>query len=86
MFSTHSQIRARYRKGCAHNQARQPSNPFSCAAPYVPPSRFLHWRFAYAGPGVRRATVMGPASANLHNSGSGDYSQSPRRQAKSSLK
>src|SRR5260370_14687419 len=27
---------------------------------------FLHWRFAYAGPGVRRATVMGPASANLH--------------------
>src|SRR5882757_833455 len=31
---------------------------------------FLHWRFAYAGPGVRRATVMGPASANLHNIGS----------------
>src|SRR5260370_2605403 len=30
---------------------------------------FLHWRFAYAGPGVRRATVMGPASANLHRSG-----------------
>src|SRR6266481_1338271 len=30
---------------------------------------FLHWRFAYAGPGVRRATVMGPASANLHKSG-----------------
>ena len=30
-----------YRKSCAHNQARQPSNPFSCAAPsYVPPSRF----------------------------------------------
>src|SRR6202022_2232672 len=29
---------------------------------------FLHWRFAYAGPGVRRATVMGPASANLHRS------------------
>src|SRR5216683_3000600 len=29
-----------YRKGCAHNQARQPSNPSSCAAPYVPPSRF----------------------------------------------
>src|SRR5258705_11869563 len=29
---------------------------------------FLHWRFAYAGPGVRRATVVGPASANLHNS------------------
>src|SRR6266481_2493011 len=31
---------------------------------------FLHWRFAYAGPGVRRATVTGPASANLHNNGS----------------
>ena len=28
---------------------------------------FLLWRFAYAGPGVRRATIMGPASANLHN-------------------
>src|SRR6266852_9307837 len=31
---------------------------------------FLPWRFAYAGPRVRRATIMGPASANLHNSGS----------------
>src|SRR5882757_9230543 len=30
---------------------------------------FLHWRFADAGPGARRATVMGPASANLHKSG-----------------
>jgi hypothetical protein len=29
---------------------------------------FLHWRLAYAGPAVRRATVMGPASANLHMS------------------
>jgi integrase len=28
---------------------------------------FLPWRFAYAGPRVRRATVMGPPSANLHN-------------------
>jgi hypothetical protein len=27
---------------------------------------FLPWRFAYAGPSVRRATIMGPASANLH--------------------
>src|SRR6266550_8952754 len=27
---------------------------------------FLPWRFAYAGPGVRRSTSMGPASANLH--------------------
>src|SRR6266567_4316735 len=30
---------------------------------------FLPWRFAYAGPGARRATFMGPRSANLHNSG-----------------
>src|ERR1700694_996336 len=30
---------------------------------------FPPWRFAYAGPGVRRATIMGPASANLHTSG-----------------
>jgi hypothetical protein len=29
----------------------------------------LPWRFAYAGPGVRRSTIMGPASANLHMSG-----------------
>ena len=28
---------------------------------------FLPWRFAYAGPGVRRPTVMGPPSANLHS-------------------
>jgi hypothetical protein len=27
---------------------------------------FLPWRFADAGPGVRRATGMGPASENLH--------------------
>jgi hypothetical protein len=30
---------------------------------------FLLWRFAYAGPGARRATFMGPAPANLHKSG-----------------
>src|ERR1700723_4775621 len=29
---------------------------------------FLPWRFAYVGPSVRRATFMGPPSANLHNS------------------
>jgi hypothetical protein len=34
---------------------------------------FLLWRFAYAGPGVRRATIMGPASANLHISGRSSY-------------
>jgi hypothetical protein len=31
---------------------------------------FLHWRFADAGPSVRRATIMGPASAILHKFGS----------------
>jgi hypothetical protein len=30
---------------------------------------FLPWRFAYTGPGVRRATFMRPASANLHTNG-----------------
>jgi hypothetical protein len=40
---------------------------------------FLHWRFAYAGPGVRRVTVMGPPSANLHKSGSGGISRRRRR-------
>jgi hypothetical protein len=29
------------------------------------PAVSFHWRFAYAGPGVRGATIMGPASANL---------------------
>jgi hypothetical protein len=44
--------------------------PIASDAPPRHASRgFLHWRFAYAGPGVRRATVMGPASANLHKSG-----------------
>jgi hypothetical protein len=37
--------------------------PITHAAPPTCPSRgFLPWRFAYAGPGVRRATIMGPAS------------------------
>jgi hypothetical protein len=35
---------------------------------------FLPWRFAYAGPSVRRATIMGPTSANLHNNGSNQTS------------
>src|SRR6266404_8284788 len=30
---------------------------------------FLPWRFADAGPGERRATFMGPPSANLHTNG-----------------
>ena len=55
-----------YRKSCARTHSRQ--IPTASDAPPRPISRgFLHWRFAYAGPGVRRATVMGPASANLHN-------------------
>ena len=44
--------------------------PIASDAPPRHTSRgFLHWRFAYAGPGVRRTTFMGPASANLHKSG-----------------
>ena len=44
--------------------------PIASDAPPRHTSRgFLPWRFAYAGPGVRRATFMGPASANLHRSG-----------------
>src|SRR3982074_3083200 len=43
--------------------------PIASDAPPRPTSRgFLPWRFTYAGPGVRRATIMGPASANLHKS------------------
>ena len=46
---------------------RRPQIPIAHAAPPSCPSRgFLPWRFAYAGPGVCRATVMGPASATLH--------------------
>src|SRR5216684_4642303 len=42
--------------------------PIASDAPPRHTSRgFLHWRFAYAGPGARRSTFMGPASANLHN-------------------
>src|ERR1700716_4674697 len=42
--------------------------PIASDAPLHHTSRgFLPWRFAYAGPGVRRATIMGPASENLHN-------------------
>src|SRR5664280_1669078 len=41
--------------------------PIASDAPPRHTSRgFLHWRFAYAGPGARRSTFMGPASANLH--------------------
>src|SRR5450756_436140 len=42
----------------------------SDASPRHTSRGFLHWRFAYAGPGARRSTFMGPASANLHKPGS----------------
>src|ERR1700682_3242702 len=46
----------------------------SDARPFHTSRGFLHWRFAYAGPQrARRTTFMGPASANLHNSGSGEH-------------
>src|SRR3979409_887525 len=41
----------------------------SDAAPRPTSRGFLPWRFAYAGPGVCRATIMGPASENLHTTG-----------------
>src|ERR1700689_3611793 len=42
--------------------------PIASNAPPCHTSRgFLPWRFAYAGPRVRRTTFTGPASANLHN-------------------
>ena len=44
--------------------------PIASDAPASQTSRgFLPWRFADAGPRVRRATVMGPASENLTISG-----------------
>ena len=57
----------------AVNQPRQQSPrdeiTITPDAPHCSTSRgFLPWRFAYAGPGVRCATVMGPTSANLHRS------------------
>jgi hypothetical protein len=49
---------------------RGPQIPIAHAAPPTCPSRgLLPWRFAYAGPGVCRATIMGQASATLHRSG-----------------
>src|ERR1019366_1012671 len=47
--------------------------PIASDAPPRHTSRgFLHWRFAYAGPGARRTTFMGPASENLR------FSTSPK--------
>src|SRR6202050_5105157 len=41
--------------------------PIASNAPPCHTSRgFLPWRFAYAGPRVRRTTFTGPPSANLH--------------------
>jgi hypothetical protein len=64
-----SPIRKVRRKGCAHNQARQPSNPFSCAAPYVPPSRFPPLEVC-----VRR-----PRCAPRHRHGAGIRKPSQKR-------
>jgi hypothetical protein len=51
-------------------QAASVEIPIASDAPPRHTSRgFLHWRFAYAGPGARRSTFVGPASENLHNSG-----------------
>src|SRR5438874_7075497 len=52
-----------YRKSCTH---RRQIPAMSDARPRHTSRGFLPWRFAYAGPGVRRATVMEPPSANLH--------------------
>ena len=44
--------------------------PIAFDAPHCPASRgFLPWRFADAGPAMRRATIIGPASENLHITG-----------------
>src|SRR5713101_3718229 len=54
--------------------------PIAPDAPHRHTSRgFLPWRFADAGPGVRRATVRGPASENLHMNGSHRRSSDPMR-------
>ena len=54
--------------------------PIAHVAPPTCPSRgFLPWRFAYAGPGVRRATIMGPASANLHRGGNAHFIRQSQR-------
>src|SRR5712691_8440892 len=46
------------RKSCTRTHSRQ--IPTASDAPPRHTSRgFLHWRFAYAGPGVRRSTFMG---------------------------
>src|SRR5580693_6134981 len=51
--------------------------PIASNAPPRHTSRgFLPWRFAYAGPRVRRTTFTGPASANLHITGSRDLASS----------
>src|SRR6188472_3738453 len=45
----------------------------SDAPPHHTSRGFLPWRFAYAGPAVRRATYMGPPSANLHRSSHSEH-------------
>src|SRR5260370_20423107 len=65
-FSPIRKVRAISQKLYSHLQP--PKIPAGSDARSHHTSRgFLHWRFAYAGPGVRRATFMRPASENLHN-------------------
>src|SRR5664279_1433964 len=58
-FSPIRKVRAISQKLYSHSQ---PSD----APPRHTSRGFLHWRFAYAGPGARGAVSVGPASANLH--------------------
>jgi hypothetical protein len=67
-FSPIRKVRATSQK-LARTHSRQ-IRTASDAPPRHTSRGFLHWRFAYAGPGARGAVSVGPASANLHNSGS----------------
>jgi hypothetical protein len=73
-----------YRKSCTRTHSQIPTA--SDAPPRHTSRGFLRWRFAYAGPGVRGITIMGPASANLHKCGSGRTIRSPRRRDRAGCK
>src|SRR6266699_2469257 len=57
-----------YRKSCTRTHSRQIPTA-SDARPLTPPAVSSLGGLRTPAPGVRRATVMGPASANFHNSG-----------------
>src|ERR1700704_6206926 len=66
-FSPIRKVRAISQKLYSHSGPTAVKSPIASDAAPRPTSRgFIPWRFAYAGPGVCRATIMGPASANLH--------------------